>query len=259
MYLRSAFLPLLISIFLFQAQGDLFRRHYEAAQAYQRAGNFAAAESEFKIILAESYLLLGRVYSAEGKYQPAVDALKTATSIRTDSTEGLVDLSIAYFHVGEFEKAIEPLQRAIAADAKNAGAHHMLGKTYFMMGEFEKAANELQTALKLSPNDYDAEYTLGLAYLKQKDVPKAKALYGRMVERLGNRPALRVLVGRAYRETGFLAESIEEFKAAIALDPHFPRVHYYLGLTYLYKDGAARIGDATEEFKIELSANPDEY
>src|SRR5689334_11783689 len=80
-----------------------------------------------------------------------------------------------------------------------------------------------------------------------------------MADRMGNRPALRVLIGRAYRETGFPAESIEEFKKAIALDPKFPRVHYYLGLTYLLKDGAARIPDATEEFKIELAANPEEY
>ena len=68
-----------------------------------------------------------------------------------------------------------------------------------------------------------------------------------------------MLIGRAYRETGFLPESIEEFKKAIELDPRFPRVHYYLGLTYLYKDGAARIPDAIEEFKIELAANPEEY
>ena len=80
-----------------------------------------------------------------------------------------------------------------------------------------------------------------------------------MVERLGNRPALRVLIGRAYRETGFLPESIEEFKKAIELDPRFPRVHYYLGLTYLFKDGASRMADAIEEFKIELAANPEEY
>ena len=241
MYLRSAFLPLLISVFIFQADADLFRRHYEAGQAYQRAGNFAAAENEYKFVLAESYLRLGRVYAAEEKYSAAIDALKTATSMRPDSSDGLVDLSIAYFHVGEFSKAIEPLQRAISIDPQTAGAHHMLGKTYFMMGDFEKAAAELQMALKLSPGDYDAEYTLGLAYLKKKDVAAAKQLYDGMVQRLGNRPALRVLIGRAYRETGFLPESIEEFKQAIALDPKFPRVHYYLGLTYLYKDGAARI------------------
>src|ERR1044072_5480872 len=259
MYLRSAFLPLLISVLLFQAQGDSFRRHYEAAQSYQRAGNFAAAEAEFKIILAESYLRLGRIYSAEEKYQLAADALQAATSITPNSTDGLVDLSIAYFHTAEFSKAVEPLQRAIAADGQNSAAHHMLGKTYFMMGDFDKAAAELQTALKLSPGDYDAEYTLGLAHLKKHDVAAAKQLYDGMAQRLGNRPAVRVLIGRAYRETGFLPESIDQFKQAIALDPKFPRVHYYLGLTYLYKDGAARINDAMEEFKVELAANPDEY
>ncbi len=256
MYLRSAFLPLLISVLLFQAQGDLFRRHYEAAQEYQRAGNFAAAEAEFKTITAEANLRLGRIYTAQGNYLAAVGALESATSI-LDATPGLIDLSIAYFHTGQYPKAIAALQRAV--DPQNPAIHHMLGKTWFMMGEFDKAVGELETTLKISPGDYDAEYTLGLAYLKKRDVTSAKQLYDAMAQRLGNRPALRVLIGRAYRETGFLPESIEEFKQAIALDPRFPRVHYYLGLTYLYKDGAARIPEAMEEFKIELAANPDEY
>jgi tetratricopeptide (TPR) repeat protein len=258
MFLRSAFLPLLLTVFTFQVQGDLFRRHYEAAQNYHRAGNFAAAEAEFKIIIAEANLRLGRIYSAQGNYSASIEALETATSI-LNVTPGLVDLSIAYFHLGQYQKATAVLQRAVATDPGYPAGHHMLGKTYFMEGEFEKAVAELQTALKLRPDDYDAEYTLGLAYLKKKDLPQAKKLYDQMVQQLGNRAGLRVLVGRAYRETGFLPESIEEFKAAIALDPRFPRVHYYLGLTYLYKDGASRIPDAMEEFKIELAANPDEY
>jgi tetratricopeptide (TPR) repeat protein len=258
MYLRSAFLPLLLTVLTFQVQGDLFRRHYEAAQNYHRAGNFAAAEAEFKIIIAEANLRLGRIYTAQGNYSASVAALESATSI-LNVPPGLVDLSIAYFHLGQYDKANAALQRAVAADPGYPATHHMLGKTWFMMGEFDKAVRELETTLKLSPGDYDAEYTLGLAFLKRKELASAKQLYEGMVQRLGNRAGLRVLIGRAYRETGFLPESIEEFKAAIALDPRFPRVHYYLGLTYLYKDGAARIPDAMEEFKIELAANPDEY
>ena len=226
------------------AQADLFRKHYEAANNYHRAGNFAAAEAEFKIILGEAYRRLGKIYSAQTNYRASVEAFESASSARPDVKDALVDQAIAYFHIGQYEKAIDPLQRAIAADSKNAIAHHMLGKTYFMMGKFEQATRELEETLKLTPADYDAEYTLGLCFLKRRDLPKAKELYGRMVDRLGNRPALRVLIGRAYRETGFLPESIEEFKKAIELNPSFPRVHYYLGLTYLYKDGAARIPDA---------------
>src|SRR5207249_4519010 len=125
-----------------------------------------------------------------------------------------------------------------------------------MLGDFVKSVAELKTALGLAPNDYDVAYTLGLAYLKQRQLAQARLIYARMIAQLGDRPQLRVLVGRAYRETGFLPEAIEEFKRAVALDPHFPRVHYYLGLTYLLKDGAARLDDAAEEFRIELAAHP---
>src|ERR1051326_7310035 len=259
MYLRLIALAFLLPVFLVPPQGDLFRKHYEAANAYHRAGNFKAAEAEFKVILGEAYERLGKIYSAEGNYPASVNAFENPGTMRPDSTHALIDLSIAYFHVEQYSKGIEPLQRVLVTDMKNPTAHHMLGKSYFMMGEFDKAGRELQEAHKLTPSDYDIEYTLGLCYLKQKNVAQAKQLYEGMADRMGNRPALRVLIGRAYRETGFLAESIEEFKKAIALDPKFPRVHYYLGLTYLYKDGAARIPDATEEFKIELGANPDEY
>ena len=259
MYLRLASISLLFSLLFFQSQGDLFRQHYETANAAHRAGNYAAAETEFKAIIAESFERLGKVYSAQGKYQDSIDAFESANTVRHSSTEVLIDLSIAYFHAGQYAKGIMPLERVIAAEPRNPTAHHMLGKTSFMMGDFDKASRELEQTLKLTPRDYDAEYTLGLAYLKRKDVAQARQIYERMADRLGNRPALRVLIGRAYRETGFLAESIEEFKKAIALDSSFPRVHYYLGLTYLYKDGAAKIPDAMEEFKIELAANPEEY
>jgi tetratricopeptide (TPR) repeat protein len=253
------FVPLCGYSSVYAFQSDRYRKYYESANAEHRAGHYDAAEAWFKVILGDAYETLGKIYSAEGKYEASVAAFESGNTFRPTSNAGLIDLSIAQFHLGQFAKGVEPLQRLLATDTQNPIGHHMLGKTYFMMGEFDKANRELQQTLRISPGDYDAEYTLGLCYLKQKDVAQARQLYERMADRLGNRPALRVLIGRAYRETGFLAESIEEFKKAIALDAKFPRVHYYLGLTYLYKDGAARIPDAMEEFKIELAANPEEY
>ena len=67
MFLRLAPTLLLLFLFLYQSQSDLFRKHYEAANAAHRAGNYAAAEAEFKAILAESYERLGKIYSAQGK------------------------------------------------------------------------------------------------------------------------------------------------------------------------------------------------
>ena len=259
MYLRLACLPFLLFSVFFQDPGDLFKRHYEEANRYHRARDYGRAENEFKAILGEAYQRLGKVYSAQGRYTDSVGPFESAVAISPTQLEGVVELSIAYFRTRQYQKSVDVLQRLIAANPQYAPAHHMLGKSYFMLAQFDKAAAEFETTLKLVPNDYDATYTLGLAFLKQRQVPQAKQLFQGMVDKLGNRPQLRVLIGRAYRETGFLPESIEEFNTALKLDPKFPRVHYYLGLTYLYKDGATRIADAMREFEIELAANPEEY
>ncbi|HKQ52878.1 MAG TPA: tetratricopeptide repeat protein, partial [Pyrinomonadaceae bacterium] len=259
MFSRLAFLPLLVLLINFQVASDVFRKHYEAAEAHRRAGDLVAAEAEYAEILALAYPALGRIYLAQGNYRGAVAALEAASALRTDSPAPLVELAIAYFYTGQYQKAVAPLVRALALDPKSAPAHHMLGKTHFMTGEFEKAARELEAAATLAPDDYDVAYTLGLAYLKQRQLPQARRIYERLVTQLGDRPQLRVLTGRAYRETGFLSEAIEEFNRAAALDPRLPRIHYHLGLTYLLKDGAGKLGDAIKELQLELEYHPDDF
>jgi len=238
---------------------DTIKQHYEAAEAHKRAGNLAAAEAEFAAILAEGYGRLGKIYLAQKAYEKAVTALEAAALTRPEAPEALIDLAVAYFRAGQYEKASEPLRTALARNPNSAAARHMLGKTHFMSGEFDKAAAELETALKLAPRDYDVAFTLGLAYLKQGRLDPAKQIYSRMLRQLGDRPQLHLIFGRAYRETVFLVEAIEEFKKAVALDPKLSRAHYYLGLTYLLKDGTSRFNDAAEEFKIALALNQDDY
>jgi tetratricopeptide (TPR) repeat protein len=257
--MTSSFACLLLLALVSQAPRDTIRQHYEAAEAQRRAGNFPAAEKEYTAILAEGYGKLGKTYSAQKAYKNAITALEAAALYAPNSEEVLLDLAIAYFNSEQFGKALVPLKEALARNSQNAGAHHMMGKTYFMLGELPKSADELLAALKLVPNDYDVSYTLGLVYLKQRQLAPAKRIYDRMLAQLGDRPQLHILFGRAYRETGFLAEAIEELRSAIALDSNSPRVHYYLGLTYLLKDGAAKLDEAAAEFKIELASHPDEF
>ena len=198
MYSRSTFLSLLLLLVPLQNPDDSFQRHYENAETQRRAGNLGAAEAEYLKILGEAYHKLARVYSAQADYRGSVIALETTAGYLPDSAEVLVDLAIAYFHTQEYEKAVEPLSKALVRDPRSTAAHHMLGKTYFMLGKFEKSTSELETALNLAPKDYDVAYTLGLAYLKERKVVAARQLYDRMIEQLGNRPQLRVLIGRAY-------------------------------------------------------------
>jgi tetratricopeptide (TPR) repeat protein len=259
MYFRSTLVALLLFLIPFQSANDSFQKNFEAAEALRRAGNLAGAEAQFREILAEAYYRLGRVQIAQGNYLKAAETLETAATSRPQSADVLVDLGVAFFYLEQYQKAIVLLGKALSLEPNNARAHSLLGKTYFQVGEFQKADDELKTTLRLTPKDYEVTYTLGLALLKRQQLAAAKQLYNEMVAQLGNRPQLRVLIGRAYRETGFLAEAIDEFKQAIALDPRLERVHYYLGITYLLKDGMTRLADARVEFEKELAGYPNEF
>ncbi len=244
---------------VFQSPQDTIRKHYEAAESYRTAGNLPGAEGEFAAILAEGYLRLGKIHSAQGQYKEAIETFDTSLSYRPDSETVLVELAIAHFGAAQYEKGIEPLRKALARNPQNVAAHHVLGKTYFMLGDSAKAASELEIAMKLAPHDVDLAYTLGVAYLVDRKVDSAKQLFDQMLTEFGDQPQLHIVIGRAYRESGLLPEAIAEFRKAIALDRNFPRAHYYLGLTYMLDKGQSKLSEALEEFKTELAANPNEY
>ncbi len=259
MRLRPTIISCLLLLLVYQSPQDKIRQHYQSAEAARLAGNLDAAESEYASILGEGYQRLGRVYSARSDYKLAVAVLEAAQGYRSDSPELLVDLAIAHFGAQQYEKALVPAGKVLVIAPDNVGAHQMLGKAYFMLGDLAKAITELETAAKLAPNDIDVAYTLGIAYLRNRQPAAAKQLYSSLIKVFGEKPQLHVIIGRAYRQSGLLADAAEEFKKAIALDPRFPRAHYYLGITYLLDEGQSKIGEALEEFKIEVAANPDEF
>src|SRR6266852_3821607 len=172
MNIGSKCLSLLLLSLVFQSPQDKLKQHYEAAEAQARAGNFAAAETEYTAILAEGYRAVGRIYAAQQKHKQAITALESATLYQPTS-ETLSDLANTYFDAGLFDKALEPLHKAIALNPQNPIAHSMLGKTYFALREYEKAAAELKVGLEFGSNDFDTSFTLAIAYLQQRQFADA--------------------------------------------------------------------------------------
>ncbi len=259
MNIGSTFLSLLLLSLVFQSPQDKLKQHYEAAEAQARAGNFAAAETEYTGILAEGYRAVGRIYSVQQKHKQAIAAVEAAALYQPASDETLSDLAITYFEAGLFDKALEPLHKAIALNPQSPSAHSMLGKTHFALREYEKAAAELKAALQFGSNDFDTSFTLAIAYLQQRQFTDARRVFDWMLQNLGDQPELHVVIGRAFRVAGRLPEAIDEFKKAIALNPALARVHDNLALAYLMNEGASRLDDAEREFKTELVSNPDEF
>jgi tetratricopeptide (TPR) repeat protein len=259
MFSQMAFLPLLYLALAFQAPADAIQRHYKTAQDLQSAGKADAALTEYRAALGESYAYLAKVFLAVGEYPKAVNAFDQAIANGKAGEAVLIDQATAYFYTQQYDRAMVPLKQVLARDAKNLAAHHLLGKVYFLMRQFDQSVAELDTALKIAPADFDIGYTLALAYLKKKEPVRARQIFARLLQNLGNKPEVHILLGRAYRETEYLDEAIEEFKKTIALNPKHPGAHYCLGLSYLLKDGTLKLKEAASEFRTELANYPEEF
>jgi tetratricopeptide (TPR) repeat protein len=238
---------------------DPLGQHFSAAQTFQLAGDLEHAESEYRQVLTLALQRLGDLAAAEkGDSPEASHLLEEAVEGQPDYVEARVDLATVYFQQGKLDQAKAQASEAIKTDPRNARALHLRGNIAFAQGHFAEAAEDLHTAMGLQ-GDFETAYSLALAYLSLHKLAEATLLFDEVLNDMGSTPQLHVLLGRAYRETGYLEHAIREFKKAIELDPRYPRVHYYLALAYLAQGEKERFPEARALFEQELAINPKEF
>lgn len=238
---------------------ETIRDRLKAAEESLNEEEFERATSEVQEALGIALDQIGAIESNLGDYQLARRAYEEACQESILSIRPFLGLAIVYLRTGQLEKGIELLTRMLEINPTNPEAKHLLGKFYYMQGDFRSAARELRDAYSAAPNDTSIAYTLALAYLEEKDYDRAGEIFEQMVARLEDSAALRVLFGRAYRETENWSLAVEQFKKARELEPDYPRAHYYLGLTYLLWEGAAAFEDAERELKLALARDEEQY
>jgi tetratricopeptide (TPR) repeat protein len=240
-------------------QADPLNQHYSAAQTFQLGGDLERAETEYHQVLALALQRMGDLLAAEkNDSEEAVRLLQDAVTAEPTYVDVRIDLAMVYFRAGRLDKASAEAAEVVKADPHNVRALQLLGNVEFAQGNFAEAAEHLHTALGLQ-GDFETAYSLALAYLSQHKLAETKLLFDELLNDLGSTPELHVLLGRAYRETGYLDEAIHEFKKAIELDPRYPRVHYYLALAYLAQGEKERFPTARPLFEQELAINPKEF
>jgi tetratricopeptide (TPR) repeat protein len=242
-----------------QQVADPLNQHYSAAQTFQLGGDLDRAEAEYHQVLALALRRMGDLVDAEkNDSEQAAHLLEDAVAADPAYQDARVDLALIYFRAGHLDRAADQASQVVKAEPRNARALQLLGNIEFAQGNVDAAAEHLHTALGLK-GDFDTAYSLALAYLSQHKLAETKLLFDEILNDMGSTPELHVLLGRAYRETGYLDEAIREFKKAIELNPHYPRVHYYLALAYLGQGEKERFPTARPLFEQELAINPKEF
>jgi tetratricopeptide (TPR) repeat protein len=141
---------------------------------------------------------------------------------------------------GQLPLAISHLQKALEINPASVQAHSDLGIALAKSGRTPEAIHEFQTALRLNPNAEQPRQNLEAARAQQNQ-DSAEAHYNRGVALMKSKENT--------------AKTIQEFQAALHLNPNYAEAHNDLGVAYSTLQG--HLTEAIAEFEAAVRIKPD--
>jgi tetratricopeptide (TPR) repeat protein/tRNA A-37 threonylcarbamoyl transferase component Bud32 len=209
-------------------------------------------------------LNLGIALARKGAVDEAIRHLRKSCRLRPSDPVALTSLGITLLDRGDLDGAIAALRQAVAVVPRRAAALTALGTALFQKGELDEAVRRCREAVTLAPGDARGHAALGVALaeqgrlwqalrhlrkagqytseedsrfemVKQQPEPGRRAVRSAAGEpggrRQGGRPRRPTSVGEHLERGNSLAgkgqweQAIEQFRAALALDPDRSEAH----------------------------------
>jgi tetratricopeptide (TPR) repeat protein len=199
----------------------------------------------------------GVVLAAQKQYLAAVEKLQSAVAIDPTNDQAYWNLAIVHMQMQRFDAARDDLRRAVDIRPDVAGYHQQLGTVLMELEQWEDARRALERAVELDPHLFKAYYKLGQIAERQDDPQTALRRYDQAV-REGPRfiEAYRAL-GRLYADLGYLGEAVQVLQAGLQVvipgTEDEGELHHLLGTVYQQQHN---YDGAVEQFRAALQIEP---
>jgi len=235
---------------------ETVRTHFSAAQDAQQRGDYAAAEREYRAVLAEVpnfaevRMNLGLLYQLQDRTSEAMAEFRRALKIKPTLAGANFFLGVDHCKNGDGAKAIPYLRAASRQEPNRPDIWSWLATAQEISGDYQAEVATLKHALSLQPRDVDMLYLLGHTY-----------------ETLGKREVTRLekaapasswseqLLAESYSSSTQWSFAVIRFQNALALTPNRPELHVRLGEVFLH---AGKVDQAAPEFEQELRISPND-
>ena len=228
-----------------------FETASRAAEDSLREGERELADSRYRDVLMNGWLLLGGLDAADGRWEAAKESFERASSAAVEQREAVLALAFVQLQLGRPADAVSLLSRLSSRHPTDLPARRLLAQALDANKQPQQAVQELEEAARLAPGDPEYTFLLASAYLRVKNLEAASRLFDE-VAKARPTPQAWVLIGRTYRDAGEYARARAALEQALTLDPRVRRAHYYLGTIATMSEGAVRLEEAIREYRQEL-------
>jgi tetratricopeptide (TPR) repeat protein len=195
---------------------------WELGRTYAILGAYEEAVAEFEELLAHkpkdvaAIIQLGLAEKARGRLEVATEWFQHAVEEEPDSSVVHFYLGEVYYNRGLNEPALTALERAVSLNPDNANAHYLMAFVLGDMGRHQDARAASKRAIQLNPPLARAQTNLSLE--------RYRAERQSAEHRLREQPAPEVAegselahfnLGLAFRQKGYYAEALREYRLAI--------------------------------------------
>ena len=197
---------------------------------------------------------LGVLLFFQGSYSEAIPELRAALKMRPTVWKIQALLGIAEKRTGDVSAARSDLEQAFpnVQDQKiRIDTGMELIEIYSKTGDLDKAAETVNTLRKLEPTN---EAVLYAAYRIYSDLTAESLLSLSVVA--PNSARMHQALAHELAKRGETEKAIENYRAALKLDPQLPGIHFELAEMLSTVTTPESLAEAESEYKAALQANP---
>ncbi len=201
-------------------------------------------------------------------YDKAEEAFNTAIMMEPDSANTYYVAALTDYAKKNVPSAIRKLETAVEKDPKYTDAIRLLGQFYYSaaMEKFDskdeaggnanlqKALQAYERSYALDPNNSDNIRNLIDVYERTKQTDKAMKLTSDAVAKDPSNKIFRYAYGAFLLRQEKYPEAVEQFSAALKLDPAYTDAEYNLGVSYL-NWGVAMKEESDKKYEAERKTN----
>jgi tetratricopeptide (TPR) repeat protein len=233
----------------FRAQGEILRQDGKTQAALDALNRAIRLEPDN----ANGYEDRGNAFNDAGKYDRAIEDYNEALRLKPDFAQALSDRGAAWYFKGENQKAIADYDEAIRLDPNNARAYTNRGTAYGKLGRAELALQDDTAAIRIDPTEPEFFDNRGLHLAENGDHSGAIVDYDQAIK-MRRDPKFLADRGDSWQAIKQYDRAIEDYNAALKLDPKFERAYNNRGAAWRGKGDRVRaLRDYAEAVRLDPS------
>jgi tetratricopeptide (TPR) repeat protein len=235
-----------------QGTPELFKQ----GQLDEDAGNFAAAENDYRKVLAsdpdnpEALKRLGVVEQTELKFRDSIEHFQQVLRVHPQYSQVNFFLGLSYYGLRDWDNAMASFREELKTSDPHPATQYYLALALEAEGRNDEAIDELNQVAVKNPNKADVFYELARLHMiaSFRAVEQLRKIDPDSFQN-------HAFLGQLYGEEGRYEAAVAEYQAALQKQPDAQGIHYPLGVAYrmLHQYDAAE-----REFVAALLESPDD-